>query len=122
MQSWYSSICPVDRSLHTRDDPAVDNGPDGIARAFGKALAEARKKAGLTQEELANRSAVHRTQVGLLEHGKSSPQLETVIRLAGGIGIEPSALIPPITWQPPRPRGGGAYLEGEEAETHLGSD
>ena len=63
--------------------PAVD-----VAKRFGANLARARRAAGLTQEELALRASVHRTQVGLLETGKRQPRIETVVKLAGALSID----------------------------------
>lgn len=47
-----------------------------------KMLRELREKAGLTQEELASMVGVQRTQITMIENGKSSPSIKTAKKLA----------------------------------------
>jgi transcriptional regulator with XRE-family HTH domain len=72
-----------------------------IAERFGNNLARLRQDAGLTQEELANQASVHRTQVGLLEAGKRLPRIDTLIKLAGALGVNSEQLLRGIAWSPP---------------------
>jgi transcriptional regulator with XRE-family HTH domain len=53
-------------------------------------LKDARMRAGLSQEELAQRSRTSRTAVSAYEHGHKSPSLETLERLldAGGFQLK----------------------------------
>lgn len=74
---------------------------DPLSVAFGELLKAARAKAGVTQEDLAHRSGLDRTTVSQVERGEASPRLNTLIRLAGGLAIEPADLIPSIRWTPP---------------------
>jgi transcriptional regulator with XRE-family HTH domain len=83
---------------------AVTIGRDAVAAAFGHKLSAARKNAGLTQEDLADLSDLHRTQIGHLEAGKSLPFLDTLLRLAGALGVEAAELLPAFRWDPPSPR------------------
>ncbi|HEX4304974.1 MAG TPA: helix-turn-helix transcriptional regulator [Solirubrobacterales bacterium] len=71
-----------------------------IADRFAKNLRRLRKAAGLTQEELAERAGVHRTEIGLLEHGKRRPGLEMLVKLAGSLGVPPEELTEGIAWEP----------------------
>lgn len=71
-----------------------------IAAAFGMNLSLCRKRAGLSQEELAVRASLHRTEIGLLERGERLPRIDTVIKLAGALAISPSNLIEGIDWSP----------------------
>jgi transcriptional regulator with XRE-family HTH domain len=64
-----------------------------IAKAFGNALQQERKRAGLSQEELAFRAKVDRTFVSRAESGKRQPALTTVFLLAKALGIRPAGLI-----------------------------
>jgi len=50
-------------------------------------------KAGLTQEELADRAGVHRTYVSLLERDRKSPTMEVLFRLCKALHIAPSKFI-----------------------------
>jgi transcriptional regulator with XRE-family HTH domain len=59
----------------------------------GKNVAALRKKAGYSQEELAFRADVHRTEVSLIERGKRDPRLDTLVKLARALGVAPAILI-----------------------------
>ncbi|HWB68967.1 MAG TPA: helix-turn-helix transcriptional regulator [Solirubrobacterales bacterium] len=72
-----------------------------VAERFGENLARLRREAGLTQEELAARAAVHRTQVGLLETGQRQPRIDTLVKLAGALSVDSCALLEGIVWVPP---------------------
>jgi transcriptional regulator with XRE-family HTH domain len=50
-------------------------------QAFGRALRELRRKAGLTQEELATRAATHSTYISHAEAGRFGVGWDTVMRL-----------------------------------------
>ena len=67
---------------------------------FAANLVQLRETSGLTQEELASRASLHRTQVGLLESGKRLPRLETLIKLAGALGVSTADLTEGIAWEP----------------------
>jgi transcriptional regulator with XRE-family HTH domain len=78
-----------------------------VAVRFGQNLVRARRRAGLSQEELGNRSSLHRTEIGLLEHGKRIARVDTLIKLAGAMAIQPSELLEGIYWAPGDTRRGG---------------
>jgi transcriptional regulator with XRE-family HTH domain len=65
----------------------------------GRNVAALRKKAGFSQEELAFRADVHRTEVSLIERGKRDPRLGTLVKLARALGVAPETLITGV----PRP-------------------
>ncbi len=60
---------------------------------FGEQLKDARKKAKLTQEELAGLANVHPTYISHLENNKKSPTLDTLFRICEPLGISASKLI-----------------------------
>ena len=60
---------------------------------LGAELKRARLKAGLTQEQLAFKADVHRTYVSMLERGKGSPTLDTLMALCAAMGIRASDLV-----------------------------
>lgn len=66
----------------------------------GKNLLRQRERANLSQEELAVRASLHRTEVGLLERGERLPRVDTLVKLAGGLGVSPCVLLEGITWEP----------------------
>jgi transcriptional regulator with XRE-family HTH domain len=70
------------------------------AQRFAANLSTHRRAAGLTQEQLAFRAALHRTQISLLENGGQLPRFETLIKLSGSIGVSVAALAEGIIWEP----------------------
>lgn len=61
--------------------------------ALGTNVREVRERLGLTQEQVAERSGVHATEVSRIEGGKRDPQVSTVLRLAKALEIEPGRLL-----------------------------
>jgi transcriptional regulator with XRE-family HTH domain len=62
-----------------------------VARRFAETLLRLREAADLTQEELALRAGIHRTQVSLLEAGRRLPRFETLLRISASLGVSPRA-------------------------------
>jgi transcriptional regulator with XRE-family HTH domain len=60
---------------------------------LGTNLRDARKRLGLTQEEVAERSGVHPTEVSRIEVGKRDPRISTLLRLALAVEVEPGQLL-----------------------------
>jgi transcriptional regulator with XRE-family HTH domain len=54
---------------------------------FARNLRRERARAGMSQEQLADRSGLHPTEVSRLERGRREPRLGTIARLARGLGI-----------------------------------
>jgi transcriptional regulator with XRE-family HTH domain len=52
----------------------------------------------MSQEELAVRASLHRTEIGMLEHGQRVARIDTLIQLAGAMSIPPAELITGISW------------------------
>jgi transcriptional regulator with XRE-family HTH domain len=73
---------------------------EGVAVRFGQNLRRCRQRAGLSQEELGERAALHRTEVGRLEGGDRLARIDTLIRLAGAMAIRPEELVEGIHWTP----------------------
>lgn len=70
-----------------------------LARRFGENLRRVRRRAGISQEELGFRSGLHRTEVGLLERGARVPRIDTLLKLASGLGVRiESPLFEGISW------------------------
>ena len=65
---------------------------------FAVNLRHARKAAGISQEELAERCELHRTEVSLLERGGREPRLGTLVKLAVALDTTPEALCAGIGW------------------------
>lgn len=71
-----------------------------IAERFGANLAAARKGANLSQEELSIRASLHRTEISQLERGLRTARIDTLMKLAGGLGVDPGVLLAGIDWTP----------------------
>lgn len=61
--------------------------------AFGRVVRELRAEQGISQEELGNRTGLHRNHVGQVERGELSPTLTSVDVLAETLGLPASELI-----------------------------
>ena len=51
-----------------------------------RTLTEARKEAGMTQQQLAEKSGVHQVNISRIENGTGNPSVETLQKLAKGMG------------------------------------
>lgn len=72
-----------------------------LTEAFGQRLLVARFNCGrISQEVVAERAGLHRTQMSALENGRQMPMLETVVRVAGAVGMSAGDLLGPIRWVP----------------------
>lgn len=60
--------------------------------AFGRRVRELRLARGYSQEELAERSGLHRTYVSSLERGQRNVGLDNVHALAAALGVRPAEL------------------------------
>ena len=62
-------------------------------RALANRIKELRLDRGISQEELAHRSGLSRTGMGLLETGKRWPRLDTLMSVADGLNITVDELL-----------------------------
>jgi transcriptional regulator with XRE-family HTH domain len=70
-----------------------------VAQRFGENLRRLRKGAGISQEELGLRCSLHRTEIGLLERGARVPRIDTLVKIASGLGVRiDCALLDGIAW------------------------
>lgn len=53
-----------------------------------QAILDARKKSGLTQKDLAERTGIAQADISKLENGNANPSLRTLQRLAEGMGMQ----------------------------------
>lgn len=60
---------------------------------LGTNLRAARQRLKLTQEQVAERSGVHATEVSRIEAGKRDPKVSTLIRLARAVELPPGRLL-----------------------------
>ena len=80
---------------------AVDNrSAPAFAEVFGRNLARRRTASGLSQEELGVRASLHRTAVGQLERGERVARTDTLVKLAGSLGVPAEELLGGLAWTP----------------------
>jgi transcriptional regulator with XRE-family HTH domain len=72
----------------------------GCAAYMAANLKRCRAAAGISQGEVGERAGLHRTEVGLLERGSRTPKIDTLIKLAAALEIEPRELLAGIEWTP----------------------
>ena len=53
-----------------------------------QAMIDARKRTGLTQKELSERTGIAQGDISKLERGNANPSLRTLKRLAAGMGMQ----------------------------------
>lgn len=80
----------------------------GLARSFGQNLVELRRRVGLSQAGTAGRAGLHRTEVALIERGKRVPRLDTVVKLAGAVEVQPCELLTGMNWRLDPPKEGSS--------------
>jgi ribosome-binding protein aMBF1 (putative translation factor) len=99
------------------DVPGSDNRlqSEAIAERFGENLRRLRRRAGMSQEELAERASLHRTQIGLIERGLRVGRIDTLIKLASALDASPLELLEGIHWTVAEPRKGRFSFSGPGA-------
>lgn len=77
-----------------------------VSRLLGRNLVEFRGRVGLSQQSAADRAGLHRTHVALVEAGQRLPRLDTIVKLAGAVEVEPCALLMGMAWELDPQKGG----------------
>ena len=67
-----------------------------VEEQFARNLRRLRHAAGLSQEQLADRTGLHPTEISRLERAAREPRLGTILRLAGGLGVRIEKLVADI--------------------------
>jgi transcriptional regulator with XRE-family HTH domain len=86
-----------------------------VAEQFGDNLRRCRKRAGISQEEAAVRASLHRTAIGQLERAERVARIDTLIKLAGALGVSPGELLAGVAWEPGGTRLGSFELPDQDA-------
>lgn len=67
---------------------------------LGDRLREARKRANLSQEELAHLSGLHRTYISLVERGGRNVTVLNLLSIAGVLGVDAGEIITGLFREP----------------------
>jgi transcriptional regulator with XRE-family HTH domain len=70
-----------------------------LLRVFGDNVRRIRVERHLSQEQLAARTVLHRTEIGKIEQGTVEPRLTTLSILADGLGVTVDQLLEDM-WAP----------------------
>lgn len=62
-------------------------------KKFGQLVKEWREDKGFTQEELAYRSKISVTYISKIENGQTNVSLDTICKIASGLGIKVADLV-----------------------------
>jgi transcriptional regulator with XRE-family HTH domain len=62
-------------------------------RVFGERVRQRRLELELSQEAAAVRCGIHWTQLGKVERGQRSLRLETIVKIAAGLDVDPGELV-----------------------------
>lgn len=71
-----------------------------LGERFGANVVWFRSKAGLSQEALGERVGMNRVAIGELERGRRLPRLDTILKLAAGLGVSACDLVAWMWWDP----------------------
>jgi len=70
-----------------------------VMRQLGRRVKRRRNFLDLSQEALAERAGIHRTQISLYENGERMPLASSLIKLAAALGISVGQLVVGIEWE-----------------------
>jgi transcriptional regulator with XRE-family HTH domain len=62
-----------------------------VGDRLGRNVFMARRRAGFSQEKLAARAGLHRTEISMLENGERMPRVDTLMKLAGALEVPAAA-------------------------------
>jgi transcriptional regulator with XRE-family HTH domain len=85
-----------------------------VLERFGENLLRIRQARRLSQESLAERAGIHRTQISMFETGQRQPLLETLVRLAGALEVSLPTLLDGISFK--SGPGGGEFVVSDPPE------
>jgi transcriptional regulator with XRE-family HTH domain len=91
-----------------------------VATQFGRNLFRCRRRAAMSQEELGALASLHRTEIGMLEHGTRLARVDTLMKLAGALSISPTELLEGIQWLPTSSNEGSFSISERTLARHRG--
>jgi transcriptional regulator with XRE-family HTH domain len=94
-----------------RNPPQLSLEPT-LGERFALNLWRSRRRADLSQEEMANLVGLSRAAIYELEGGGRLPRLDTILKLAAGTNVSPCVLLEGMEWRP------GRYVDGDFYAEH----
>lgn len=85
------------RAARARERPASRS----TMASFGREVRRRRGAAGITLEQLAERSGLSASYIGTIENGKRNPSLSIILALAKGFNVNPGELLDGSAARPP---------------------
>lgn len=67
--------------------------PSATRRQLARRIRKLRKEAGLSQEQLADLSGLHRTYIGAIERAEQNVSIDNIGKIAKALKIKPSKLL-----------------------------
>ncbi len=95
----------------SRTPPQLSPAPT-LQERFGRNLWRCRRRADLSQEDLANLVGLSRDAISRLEKGERLARLDTIVMLAAGTNVSPCLLVTGMEWRP------GRYVDGDFRVEH----
>jgi transcriptional regulator with XRE-family HTH domain len=77
----------------------MDASAKQVAGIVGPRIRRIRRGLDMSQEALADNAGIHRTQMTGIEWGERLPRIDTLIKLAGGLGVPPREILDGIVWE-----------------------
>jgi transcriptional regulator with XRE-family HTH domain len=79
---------------------ATPDAAEGMRVRLGENMRVLRARLHVSQEELASRADIHRTQISMIESGHRQPLTATTLKLAAALGVEVGTLLDGIVYRP----------------------
>jgi len=73
-----------------------------LGERFGANLVWFRRRAGLSQQQLADRVGINRTILSKIERGRRLPRLDAILKLVAALEVDNCDLVAWMWWDPPR--------------------
>jgi len=101
--------------------PPQLSSPPTPQERFALNLWRSRRRADLSQEDLASLIGVSRAVISPLERGLRLPRIDTILKLAAAMKVSPCVLLEGMQWRPGRYVDGDFYVEHPAARLRRGS-
>jgi transcriptional regulator with XRE-family HTH domain len=74
---------------------------EAVSKRFGENFFVARRRADLSRQQVSERSGVDRVMISNIEQGDRCPGLDTLIKFAGAVEVEPCESLAGLSWRIP---------------------